>query len=68
MGMAQSILMAGERDGHFGLIGMRERATRIGGRLDVTSREGGGTEVVLFAPARAAYKGRMRSPASSSAH
>ena len=68
VGMAQSILMAGERDGHFGLIGMRERATRIGGRLDVTSRQGGGTEVVLFAPARAAFKGRTRSPASSSAH
>jgi signal transduction histidine kinase len=65
VGMAKSILVAGERDGHFGLIGMRERARRIGGRLDVTSREGGGTEVVLFVPARAAYKARARSPAPS---
>jgi signal transduction histidine kinase/ligand-binding sensor domain-containing protein len=44
--------------GHFGLIGMRERAERIGGQFEVTSREGAGTEVALSAPAHAAYKAR----------
>jgi signal transduction histidine kinase len=54
-GMRPSILVDG-KSGHFGLIGMRERAQRLGGRLDVTSREGAGTEVGLSIPARAAYK------------
>ncbi len=31
--------------GHFGMTGMRERAERIGGKLDVTSKPGEGTEV-----------------------
>ena len=46
------------RAGHFGLIGMRERAQRIGGRLDVTSREGAGTEIIVTIPGRAAYMDR----------
>jgi signal transduction histidine kinase len=58
VGMARSILTAGQRAGHYGLVGMRERAERAGGRLDVSSREGGGTEVVFSAPARVAYKER----------
>jgi signal transduction histidine kinase len=31
--------------GHFGLMGMRERALEIGARLEVKSAQGGGTEV-----------------------
>lgn len=31
--------------GHFGLTGMRERAARIGGRLEIISEPGNGTEV-----------------------
>lgn len=54
-GIAQS--RANERTtGQFGLVGMRERAERIGGQLQVASREGAGTEVVMVAPAHAAYK------------
>jgi signal transduction histidine kinase len=36
--------------GHFGLIGMRERAEQIGGTLSIRSKEGSGTEVVVDAP------------------
>lgn len=56
VGMSPSIVTTGEKAGHYGLIGMRERAQRIGGRLEVNSREGAGTEIALSIPARAAYK------------
>jgi signal transduction histidine kinase len=35
---------------HYGLIGMRERAIRIGGRLTLNSRPGEGTEIVVQVP------------------
>lgn len=56
VGMDQSQLTGS--DGHFGLVGMRERAERIGAHLQIVSREGGGTAVVMYASARVAYKGR----------
>ena len=37
-------------DGHFGLIGMRERAERIGGELRLSSHPGEGTQVEVMAP------------------
>jgi len=37
--------------GCFGLVGMRERATQVGGDLMVRSRPGEGTEIVLTVPA-----------------
>lgn len=40
---------------HYGLEVMRERARRIGGRLDVRAREGGGTRVQLSFPAVSAH-------------
>ena len=39
-------------DGHFGLIGMRERANACGGSVSVTSTVGRGTVVTLDAPYR----------------
>jgi len=42
---------AASRDGHFGLIGMRERAERLRGKLTVESRPGAGTEIKVTAPA-----------------
>jgi signal transduction histidine kinase/ligand-binding sensor domain-containing protein len=38
------------QDGHFGLIGMRERAERLGGELRLASQPGGGTEVEVKVP------------------
>ena len=36
--------------GHFGLLGMRERAERMGGNLEVSSEPGAGTEVRVSVP------------------
>jgi len=36
--------------GGYGMVGMRERAAGIGGRLEVVSTEGKGTTVFLFGP------------------
>lgn len=36
--------------GHFGLVGMRERAEQIGGNLSIHSRNGSGTEIVVDVP------------------
>jgi len=40
----------GRPDGHHGLVGMRERARLLGGRLRVTSRPGRGTAVSVRIP------------------
>lgn len=37
-------------EGHFGLLGMRERAKQIGGRLTVSSKPGSGTEISVEVP------------------
>ncbi len=38
---------AGGRPGHLGVVGMRERALAIGGRLDFSAAAGSGTQVTL---------------------
>jgi signal transduction histidine kinase len=43
----------GSGGGGYGLVGMRERAAGIGGRLEVVSTEGRGTTVFLFGPNQA---------------
>ena len=37
---------------HLGIAGMRDRAQRAGGKLDITSEPGGGTSVALTLPVR----------------
>lgn len=37
-------------EGHFGLLGMRERAEKISGRLEIRSQPGAGTVVTVHAP------------------
>jgi len=53
----QPAVLEGDRPGHFGLPGMRERAEVVGGRLTVWSEGGLGTEIELTIPAGAAYVG-----------
>jgi ligand-binding sensor domain-containing protein/signal transduction histidine kinase len=55
-GTDRHILQSG-RPGHIGLAGMRERAERIGGQLDITTAPGAGTEIALRVPASKAYRG-----------
>jgi len=54
--MAPEVRNRGERIGHWGLGGMRERAERLGGKLEVWSEPGAGTEVDLRVPASIAYQ------------
>jgi signal transduction histidine kinase len=58
VGIAPSVLAQGSKKGHFGLIGMRERADRIGGALSIDSGAGKGTDVILTLPAQLAYAER----------
>jgi signal transduction histidine kinase len=54
-GLPGEIARAGGRPGHFGLVGMRERADRAGGRLTLAARPLQGTEVSVTVPGRLAY-------------
>ena len=49
-GIEDAVLRAGRRDGHWGLVGMRERAARIAGQLQIDSSAGRGTKVGLVVP------------------
>jgi signal transduction histidine kinase/ligand-binding sensor domain-containing protein len=55
IGIAQDVLERGDKPGHFGLIGMRERAARIGGNLSIDSHPGLGCTVTISLPARLAF-------------
>jgi signal transduction histidine kinase len=54
-GIDPNVLQEGGRAGHWGLPGIRERANRIGARLNLWSEAGAGTEVELTVPASVAY-------------
>ncbi len=47
------------KDGHFGLQGMRERATRIGGKLTLGSSSNSGTEIKLVVPGSIIFRKTM---------
>ncbi|MFL6762778.1 MAG: two-component regulator propeller domain-containing protein [Sphingomicrobium sp.] len=53
-------IFAGGRQGHFGLVGMRERARQIDAAITITSRPGAGTEIVVTVPGRIAYSLKPR--------
>jgi signal transduction histidine kinase/ligand-binding sensor domain-containing protein len=54
-GVSAEIMQAGSRVGHWGIIGMRERAVRLGCKLEFWSTPGSGTEVVVRIAAAKAY-------------
>ena len=54
-GIDPTILKIGSRPNHFGLQGMRERARRLGGKLDIVSNRGAGTRVRLSVPGKYVY-------------
>ncbi|MEN4041048.1 MAG: PAS domain S-box protein [Anaerolineaceae bacterium] len=49
------------RDGHFGLVGARERAEALGGRFEVCSSPGGGTLIRVVVPRQVIEEGNLRS-------
>lgn len=57
VGIDPDVLKHGSRLGHWGMVGIKERAAQIGGQLDVWSKEGAGTELDLSVPAQIAYVG-----------
>jgi signal transduction histidine kinase len=60
-GMDAAVLSSHGLEGHYGLRGMRERATLIQGKLAVWSEVDEGTEVELRVPASTAYATAERS-------
>jgi signal transduction histidine kinase/ligand-binding sensor domain-containing protein len=60
-GIDPKVLQNSGRAGHWGLPGIRERAQKIGSRLEFWSEAGVGTEVELTIPAAIAYKNRRES-------
>jgi signal transduction histidine kinase/ligand-binding sensor domain-containing protein len=56
VGLSPAVLARGNRPGHFGLVGMRERAERMGAKIAFASRAGAGLEIAMELPAHAAYR------------
>jgi signal transduction histidine kinase len=61
IGMDPQILARGQRPGHWGLPGMRERSESFGSHFHVWSEGNAGTEVELRIPAAIAYAAPRRS-------
>jgi signal transduction histidine kinase len=55
-GMPAEIKLAGGAPGRYGLVGMRERADKLGAHLSIEATAPQGTKVTLKVPARMAYK------------
>jgi signal transduction histidine kinase/ligand-binding sensor domain-containing protein len=55
-GIDSAILENGGRDNHWGLNGMRERASKICAELTLCSRPDSGTEIELTVPSQTAYQ------------
>jgi signal transduction histidine kinase len=54
-GIDGSLLDSDRKEGHWGLIGMRERARALNCRLEIESQPGAGTSIAVAVPARKAY-------------
>jgi signal transduction histidine kinase len=53
---------AGPKDGHFGLLGIRERTERLGGRVSITSTPETGTSLRIEIPVKSANGEPLPSP------
>lgn len=54
-GLPPAILEAGSKPGHFGLVGIRERAGKLGGKVRLSNAASGGLEIHIWLPAEVAY-------------
>jgi signal transduction histidine kinase/ligand-binding sensor domain-containing protein len=54
-GLDDLVAAAGQRAGHWGLVGMRERAAGIGALLEIDSQAGAGTDITVTLPGQMAY-------------
>jgi signal transduction histidine kinase/ligand-binding sensor domain-containing protein len=54
-GLDEAVAAEGHRPGHWGLVGMRERANTIAAKLSIDSRPGEGTEVTVTVAGKKAY-------------
>jgi len=54
-GIDPQVLTSGRREGHYGLPGMRERTTSIGGQFEIWSELRRGTEIEVTIPGMIAY-------------
>ena len=61
IGIDPKIVEDGGREGHFGLVGMQERADQINAAFSASSRAGAGTEIGLTVPGKVAYTARRQS-------
>ena len=59
-GLDDDVRRLGYRSGHWGLLGMRERAQAIGATLAVESADGKGTSITLTVPGARAYGAQAR--------
>jgi signal transduction histidine kinase len=50
-------MASSQRNGHYGLVGIQERAKRVGGVLVLNSRPGAGTDLTLSVPRKASASG-----------
>jgi signal transduction histidine kinase len=55
VGLPPSVSADGKRAGHWGLVGMRERASAMNGRMQIRSAPGRGTEIDVRVPSKRAY-------------
>lgn len=55
---------AGPKNGHFGLLGIRERAERLGGHVQITSISGKGTTIRVQIPCRPTNGDQLLQPDS----
>jgi signal transduction histidine kinase/ligand-binding sensor domain-containing protein len=58
IGISPEVMGSGQREGHWGMPGMRERARQLGSNLRIQSGVGKGTRIRIVLPARRIYRHR----------